>query len=277
MSDKLPTNYEFWSALSKRAYLWDAIMLSKYSKLPSLNTLGVCRLVKSGFAFLTLGKSFDYISDEIPAGRIKALHPFGSVAQVKFVSSDNHPYTGLFKGATGLARISLAGPPFLIGVTPGLAIKFFIRGQPSANIHVMHSLDGQGANHNVFAHPFSNILSQPEGFGLKLLEKWFSLFKTDPRHLPLHHLAVYNEEGQRVVNPVAPYQIVLEASQGMREDTSDFRTELAKIPAESPLYEVWAAESQDDDTPRCIGRLITDSEFVTSRYGDETLFFKHQR
>ena len=56
----------------------------------------------------------------------------------------------------------------------------------------------------------------------------------------------------------------------------DFREELSRIPEGAVLYEVWACSAEGAE-PRHLGRLKTTSRFVASRWGDEGLFFRHQR
>jgi hypothetical protein len=42
--------------------------------------------------------TFDFDGDEMPPNRLKIIHPTGTVALFKYVSLNNHNYTGAFKG-----------------------------------------------------------------------------------------------------------------------------------------------------------------------------------
>lgn len=77
--------------------------------------------------------------------RSKYIHSVGNVAQAKFVSSGNHPFTGIFKGAdNALIRLSLAQQPNtkVEETAPGLGFKALRDGVDSCNFVVMYSVDG---------------------------------------------------------------------------------------------------------------------------------------
>ena len=57
--------------------------------------------------------------------------------------------------------------------------------------------------------------------------------------------------------------------------TVDFRHDLAKIPSGTKIYEIVATESATAPFVR-VGQVVTRSEVVASKYGDEKLFFKHE-
>lgn len=85
--------------------------------------------------------------------RKKLIHSVGSVAQVKFVPTDNKEgYTGLFNGADhGLIRLSIAAKPKYnkptpegaeVNFIPGFGLKLFKDGLPSSNVVAMYAVDG---------------------------------------------------------------------------------------------------------------------------------------
>ena len=55
--------------------------------------------------------------------------------------------------------------------------------------------------------------------------------------------------------------------------------DLKSVPADSELYDVFALTAPEDQGGQFIniGQLILDGTFTTSKWGDEHLFFKHQR
>ena len=158
----LAESYDSFSAKEKRAILWENSIKNDYD-LDHLDTSKTSFLEK-GKLFLKsyLLPAFNHTSDELPEGRKRLIHEFGSVAKVKWIPSDHSPFTGLFStGGLGLIRVSLAtlGDPYI----PGLALKILIDGAPSVNFHVMYSLDGQGSNRNFFFNTFSNVIPSPTG------------------------------------------------------------------------------------------------------------------
>lgn len=274
--------YEALSAADKSRYLWEErILPSEYYFYPDLNLAGGWNALTGALgSFFDLNTSFDRVSDEMPPGRKKFIHPYGSVALVEFRGNPNSPYTGLFreKATPGLVRVSLAGPPMAIGYTPGMAVKLFVDGGPSVNTHVMNSLDGQGSNRNFFEYPFSNIIQEPEGLILKILAGWFGLFVDDPFRVSLDHFAATDRRGRSVDVPVAPYQIFLVPGEnvGFDPNTSiDMRDEFAEIEPGTVLYEVYARD-EFDNRAMFIGELVTTSRFVASEWGDKGLFFQHR-
>merc|ERR1712066_707933 len=86
-----------------------------------------------------------------------------------------HAYTGLFQGAEyGIIRLSSAKAPDSSGVTPGMGVKLFRDGRPSANFVAMYSLDGQPcSDSNFFAHDWHNHIGTTNNFGLKLIADKF--------------------------------------------------------------------------------------------------------
>lgn len=294
---QLPATYESWKAQEKLDLLWnERITPSRYEKLPSLSPFSCPYLLaqlNAPLALLSLGKTFDVVSDEMPKGRRKFIHPFGSVVKIKWQSkAGKHLFTGIFSGpseALGLARLSLAGPPAAIGFTPGIALKIFLDGQPSLNLMAMHSLAGQGKDTNFFGRNFSTILPpvpfslfRPTSWVLKGLEAVFSLTKPLPRELPVTTWAAVNALGQKVESPVVPRELIFfpapaAAKSFWKQPASDFRENLALIPKGTILYSVWGKKFSRDQELHEIGNVVTDSEFVSSEYADRLLFFRHPR
>jgi hypothetical protein len=276
-------SYESHAGCAKQEYLWQAgILASRYPKLPSLQSgHGWRDFVDLAGSALSLNTSFDHISDQMPRNRLKVIHAYGSVAPVSYEADVDSPYTGLFGEPVvcGLARLSLAGDPKRIGFTPGMALKLFVDGRPSVNLHVMNSLNGQGSDQNFFAHDFTNQIPRPSGAVLRLAEAYFATAKPVPTQLSVDHVARLGAEGLDVESPSAPSQLFFVPGAGVATrstTTEDFRDELAGLPETTVLYEVWATAG-DRDEPRHIGRVVTRGHFVASRWGDEGLFFRHNR
>jgi len=207
--------------------------------------------------------------------------PTGGLSPVnRGLSPNSAGYTGLFEGAQGVMRLSLAGnEESLSSYTPGIALKFLVDGQPSRNILVMNRLEGQGEDRNFFSLPFSNVIPAPEATNFKLLEIAFKRVLDPANELPLGHLASVTKYGKEVQNPQAPWQIILvptpEAQRvGALSPKDDHRFQLSRLKPGTVLYTVQARRLRGGE-PERIGSLRLTTPLVPSKFGDERLFFQH--
>ena len=272
----LPQNYENLSGCEKESLLWNELIVpTTYATLPQLEGLDVF-----GFNKADMKVTVQRVSDEMPEGRIKYIHKRGAVAAVKFEADPTSPYTGLFQGAScGLLRTALAiAPSGIAPVVPGAALKFFVDGKPSANFPFMPSLDGQGKNNNFFAFTFNTSVPEPENFVLKILAKIFARASSTPTKLSLNYVSKYKENGEQVLNSQAPEvaEFVPTASVQFSESEHDARLDFLSIPAGTVVFEAYAKTSSGARGQR-LGRVVTKTNFVASKWGDDGLFFKHQR
>lgn len=287
-SINLPENYQFWSAHQKQEFCWhNRILPSQHQQLPPLEKIDVLGL------FLTpLRTKMDRQSDEAPSHWKKAIHAHGSVAKIKFIATDNTPFTGLFKGADhGLIRLSVTGDPAARGFAPGLAIKFFIDKAPSVNFSALVSLEGQGNDYNFFANEFSNIVPVVNRLGPRLINLIFRRVSRYPTKLDLEALGQFTQLGQIEAKPYSPQRVFLVPNSTVQfpaHPPHDFRYDLETIAPETRLFSVYAPDPEVvrdiaiDGTDyrqkaQLIGHIQTTSEFVSSAYGDNRLFFRHQR
>jgi hypothetical protein len=274
-ADTLGSDYVKKSAADKEQLLWSRISAQPNARPTAWPDSPVTILGK--LTKLDLDVTGDRRSDELPTGRVKLLHARGAVAKVELVPAKNTPYTGIFKGARGVARFSLASNPSGGSFTPGLALKFFVDGHRSKNMQVMFSIDGQGSETDFFANEFSNIIPAPASFGTGLIGKIFQKVSATPAHLDVAQLATYDHAGHKATSPNAPEQVWFvptESTHAFHDGAgSDFRDDLAKIPANTVLYTI---EAGTDAARVTIGSLVTRSTMVASEYGDQKLFFKHR-
>lgn len=272
--------------------MWDdKIVPSRYEQLPPLITPGVfdaLRLMTSSFSV----KALTTEGDELEEGRRKVIHAFGAEARLRLlIAPGASRYTGIFNSGAEcvIGRFSLASKPAAATSIPALALKIFIDGdQPSLNLLLMHSVDGQ-AGHNFFARDFTNVLPPANSFSTRLLagafERSAALFGAkdpNPGHLSLEHLSGMRLDGRRIAVPVTPYQLIFrptaQASALMRGASAeiDFRLKLTGLAIGEAIYDVYTL---DKDSPvenaRFLGQLVLSSSIISSRYGDETLYFKH--
>ena len=265
-----PENYESFSACEKQSILWSEIKKTTYSTLPELRDFGFLQFLAMSRQEISL-KGY-YQSDFAPTGWKKYIHGRGAVAQVKFIAKPNS-YTGIFTGADcALIRLSVTYKPSgSKAVAPGLALKILRDKVSSANISALVSIDGQEKDFNIFKNPMSNIVPEGSGVGAKLVQRVFKKVSAYPEEIVLDHMAQIDVHGLTSEQAKAPRQVffVPDEKISFSSDEHDFREDLLKIPNGTKLYSVFADKEH-------IGDLVTTSEFVTSEFGDDGLFFKHQ-
>ena len=224
--------------------------------------------------------SVEFESDQMPSGRPKLIHSVGTVAKAVFESAPGSTYTGLFQGSNYMIiRTSVATPPKGNKIAPGVAIKLFRDGLPSANFVAMWALDGQD-EFNFFKHDFSNHVPVSNiSAVLQVAKKKFESVSQWPGFVGLSDLAKHSENGSRVPSPHFPFQLLLRpkiATANNNDGSGDIYDQLTGIKPNTLLWDVYG-----NDCPTCrfqlIGSIKTASEMIRSAYGDSQLFFKHQR
>lgn len=277
-------DYQSKTAVEKQAITWRKISENPYGQFPAMTFVpsGNWSVPHVGGTLrdaTNLGQAFDHIGDEMPNGRMKIIHAYGSAVAVDFVSSGDHPFSGLFKtGAVGVARLSLGGPFGTTGsFVPGFALKLFVDGQPSKNMHVMEKLEGQNQDQNYFAHTFTNKLPEPASTATKVGAWYFGKFVKNPIYLTVNHVASVEASGRSAFSTVAPHQIYFVPAEGLRisSEGSDFREELSRIPPGTKLYDVYGSLEEGGERI-LIGSIETRSPFIASEYGDKKLYFQHE-
>ncbi len=288
--DALPADYQALPRADKEALLWSKAEASEYpaGTMPDRwpGPLDMLKLASSRHDRVSL----DHVSDEMPPGRIKLLHRYGSVARFEWIASTGHPYTGIFRtGGSGLARVSRAVKSFALGL-PGIALKIFIDGKPSTNIFAMPSANRDWNDHNPFSLPYMNrIVIAGSGRG-KFLRAIFDRFfastireerttDLEATFLPLNGLASITPDGTEESEPVHPRLIVFKPTEHAHLPSDvepDFRIKLGQLDPGNTLFTINAASSVESE-PEYIGDLRLTSRFVACRYSDETLFFQHDR
>lgn len=316
---ELPEDYQARKADEKISLLWKQCEATEYKEsIPALDGTGWGGILKQAEDFFSdkvkklnsidLAPTFDHISDELPSGRIKIIHPYGSVVLATFNPSKEKAeniISGLLstKNEKILIRLSLAGDPAgMAGFTPGMAIKFLIDGKSSRNIFVMPTLEGQDADTNFFKYSFSNDLPEPfknikfnwnnpldpknleytkiipKKTAFALIEKYFGLFHETPRHLSTDFLTNINQKGEVIDDKEVKTPFILEfrpVYNKIKPDSpDDFRSDLAAITVGATLFDIYA-QSSKDEAGVYIGSLKTRSRFISSNFSDKSLFFQH--
>lgn len=288
-SEQLPTNYQTLKSHQKQSLLWANVTSNEYSS--SLPTSGPGFLDLLGLINETwLKPTFEHASDELPleangSRRKKLLHTFGSVGLVKYVPTKEHGFSGMWANeAIGMARLSLAASPgFFTAYTPGMALKLFVDGQASVNLHVMNSLEGQGKNTNFFLKTFSNRIAEPKGFVLRQISKVFQKAMDSikpgekPTFLPINHFAKVEATGDLPFEVVRAHTVLFQPQDlnFSANSSKDFRELMTELSPGTVLYKVFLSELSSPNKFQEVGELVLESRMVASEYGDKMLFFQH--
>ncbi len=291
----VPADYDNLDACRKQQILYSKARESAYkdNELPGYRKLGLPQLISMSRQEISL-KDKRY-SDFAPDGWVKYLHRRGSLATVKIVPVSSK-YTGVFQGAEcALLRLSLTykvagGKP----VAPGLALKILRDRSPSANISALVSLNGQGKDFNFFKNPMSNIVPEGNGIGQKLVHRLFRKVSRYPEELLLDDMASLNALGGREPEVVSPRQIFFVPAEGLKSSSEfhDVREDFESIGPETKVYEIralpekyrthdygtYTAEMAEQFVKESehIADIVTTSRFISSSFGDDGIFFRHQ-
>jgi len=268
--------YESKSAAEKQQ-----LLLSKVSQDATSGVYPATLNVLTGILGESVWTSFDAGGDVFPhTGRTKYIHSVGVVGGIRFASSGNHPYKGLFEGADhGLIRFSSAKQPGNDGFTPGMGIKFLRDGRPSANFVAMYTLDGQPCEEaNFFQHEWSNHIPMTDNFGLKIVAAKFWQASYCPLNVGISDLASL-EDHKAAQAGTFPFQLIFDPkidSNCNCQDYSGCLQNLENIQEGTTIFEVFAVDSPGADR-QSIGTVTLTSPLKTSKFGDNELYFRHQR
>lgn len=283
MTDPVPERYASLGRFEKLDLLWSRIAADPYpaSALPTKAPGAWAR--RKLFSVDYDRTSFEHASDELPEGREKLVHRYGTVARVRFEVRSPHRFTGVVaSGGEGLLRMSDAtgGARF----TPSLALKIPVDGRPSLNFFGLPAAARDPKDRDFLSAAFANSTPVPMAFDAKLLGRSFQktadalgATRVYAVYLPLHHLAGAELDGRSVASPVVPDRIELHPTDEARakfDPTIDWRLAFAALPAGLRLFELRVAGAIDEPAAP-FGELVLETSFVASRYGDERLFFQH--
>lgn len=268
-------SYENQTAAAKLASLWANIISDQCSDEYSpvdINVVGV-------------QTAFDIGGDTMPEGRVKAIHPVGTVCKIDFSVDEGSPYTGLLGPGTsqGFVRMGPGNAPMtnVSGVQPGLGIKLLRSGARSGNFVAMVSLDTLPDNsYNFFEAPFTNHFPTPFPAGaLPVMEK-FSQASTCPLKVGLSDMTKLDAYGAEAATNVFPFKLELRAVYQLKNEPmteGELLDKLTDIPVGVPLFEVYAYESPTSAAPQKIGEVAPNEACVKSGYGDSSFHVRHQR
>ena len=168
-------SYDALSASAKSDQIWESVI----ADTTSYGWYSLAR-ISGGILAEGMSTTMQYRSDAMPSTwsgeRNKYIHSVGTVAKCKFVSSGQHPFTGIFEGADhGIVRLSVAQEPNkdVQNIAPGIALKFMRDGLESVSLVSMYSVDGQ-PSWNFFANDFTSHIPDATKKALWPLEKAFA-------------------------------------------------------------------------------------------------------
>ena len=276
------------SAKDKLNTLWARITKSdKSASWPGLKLAGI--FVES------MNPTFDAPGDELPSQglwgtRSKYIHTVGATGVVKFNLDPSNPFSGMFKQADeGIIRFSAAVEPSnKQPLAPGLGLKFLRDGQDSANLVSMYSVDGQPGDWNFFSNEFKNWIKAPAGGATKLLAGKFATATDLIQTVGLSNWGMVDQHGNKVDNPVFPFEMRFVPHSDVANlfphemhgvGPMAFLDDLTNVPANANLYSVYGLDGPTErgGKEHFIGTLQLRGSLVKSNYGDEHLFFRHQK
>jgi len=285
--------YQGLQRASKAAAVWQALNYNQTS-LSWYSTLQVAEIFIED-----MNPSFDTVSDSMPCQffcteeRKKLIHTIGVLGQGRLrITNNPKNYTGMFTSGSDslIIRMSLAKQPTSTGgvveYLPGVVVKYFRDGIPSANSFVMYSLLGQNS-YNFFKHDLSNHVPS---FGdwvatpQQLLYQKFLTASSWPTMIGLSDMASFDQTGKNYSNPNFPYRLIFHPVTRWHNAFSDsdpgmgFNEQLVRTLTPGPLYEVYAQDQplQDNSQLIHIGTLDLTTPSL-SHYGDRSLFMQHTR
>jgi len=255
-------------------------------------------LVEQGEVFLeSMNVSLETNQDDFPKQfltvRRKMVHSVGPVVLVRYVPVPNpFNYTGIFKTGSDSAimRFSAAVAPIPFdprGVTPAVAIKFLRDQIPSANGFAMRHFASQ-FSWNFFKHDWSNhppdfgVFAEPELIALKLK---FNSASEWPFKMGLAPIAKFDQDGNPEPTVSFPYRWVIHPNNRIRTATPDgyslrtpWATQICKVlnTVGESIFSVWAEDVPGAQLVK-IGEFITTSVATTTKFGDVSLFYKHNK
>jgi hypothetical protein len=265
----LPDGFESRTAPEKQSFLFDQC---KATAGTHGDYAGPGDLL--AFFWRDINPTFDHMSEEMPYTRGKPIHEVGWVTTAKFIALEN-PFTGVFQGSDSvMLRLSLGQKGTDDHIVPGVGVKFLRSNIRSGNFVAMFALEGQ-TSLNFFANDFRNHIAEPSSAVLKLVAKKFETGSKPATFVGLSDLAKYGVNGEEVAAEelTFPFQLVLHPNAELNYKID----QLGGIKVGTKLWDVLAQATPTDTELIPIGSFTTTSELIQSKYGDNTLFFRHQR
>ncbi len=283
VSDSLPNEYDALGRFEKLDLLWARISADRYADDALPQKVPSAWKRRKLFSVDYNRGSFEHASDELPQGRDKLIHRYGTVARVRIEVKDAHGYSGvLASGGEGILRMSdgAGGARF----APSLAVKIPIDARPSLNFFGLPAQARKAGDRDFLSGAFANSTPVAMEFDAKLLGRAFQktakalkATRVYSVYLPLHHLAEKSLDGSSAKAPKVPDRIELHPTAEARaafDATIDWRLAFSALASGLRLFDLRISGAIDEPAEP-YGALFLESSFIASRYGDERLFFQH--
>lgn len=277
------------SAAEKIRTLW-AKACTDSTPMPFPSPLGVL----AGVFEMDLSQMQTHVSDELPADHhSKVIHCQGVLAQIEWISSADHDYTGMFRGGHGFVRFSVGAQadytrecegdgtgPSPSGFLPGGSFKLLRDMTHSANFV---TLPPNGANgqmsYNFFRQPWFTHVGAP---CIALLQDKFGTSSPLINMVGLKDFASAGRAGAEEVAPSFPYQLRISPHESAATKfpdtgptcTQDVLDQLGTLTAGETTSVVHAQRDPGGPWVR-IGHIVLVTAPITSRWADERMFFRH--
>mmetsp|Transcript_18401 Transcript_18401/g.43179 ORF Transcript_18401/g.43179 Transcript_18401/m.43179 type:complete len:407 (-) Transcript_18401:152-1372(-) len=226
--------------------------------------------------------TFDDQWDVMPEGRAKVIHHQGVVCKFDLDISAKS-FTGIFAAGKvqGIIRMGSATPSdSIMGIQPGISLKFLRSKIRSANF-VALSKGLTTENYNFFWRSFSNLVT-PDKPLVKLGK--FQQASGCINQVGLSDVCKYAQNGTEVATPVFPFVIEFDPADASFDESrvspEELMRQLSTIGPNTHLFDVYTYSSPSAHKAGKrdkFGSLTTTTQCVQSLFGDEKLFFRHQR
>lgn len=233
---------------------------------------------------INLETSFTQKSDSMPRGHApRVIHPLASYAKVGLhwdaPAVQRHGYTGLFQSdqMQSILRLSSgAKSPSATGFSPGLSLKVFRDGRPSANMFGLFSLRGQ-TGFNQFKHTLCSKFGAIEDMSVTERLQGRSFDKVSDYRLSVG-TSDWAHDGNHTDNAKFPFVLCFRPSVNNDAEPAPFQhvqAQLGEIATGTVIYDIYAA-AEPEQVPEKIGSMRMGSPFQESQWADMSLFFSHQ-
>lgn len=237
--------------------------------------------------------TMEWVGDVLPEGRDKLIHTNGVVAPCIVEFDVDSGYTGLLQSVNkhSLIRLSAAASfdtsetkasGAYNNFTPGFGLKILVDGQFSKNLVAMYDTSKQDS-WDFFEHNFTNNFDIDENtpFAKRLVARSFSSVTNYISAVGLREWALFYPDGSSIKyeDGKFPFRLIFVPGEAVKNIfkktyTTDFKNILATIPSGTVIYDIYAV-----DKPGCkekkIGNIKITAHFVTSKFADIQLFFRH--
>jgi len=235
---------------------------------------------------LSVISTFDNQHEVLETGRERVIHAQGVMCQVDMKVNSNSPFTGVLQPGTqsGMMRLGSAASldePFAGRIFPGFGLKFLRSGVLSADWVSLRSA-GDAEGYDFFESAFSNHVI-PQAVLVKLNK--FQQASGCIDMVGVSDACTYTQDGKKVANPEFPFEVIFEPTgkvnfQNEKKSNDALLKELSGIADGSEILTVYAFASPKDKKQGNrieLGTVTTTGSCHQSLFGDQELFFRHQR